>query len=323
VSNGLRALLKGQSAKLGVLAGIIYGVVGRYVAEARIFGDSFMVMSLAFLVLVPTVLGFLTVSSAEAPSRTYRIFAPWVPALIVVLVATAIGWEGAICVYLGLPLILLFASIGGVLGGLEGARRTGVRTAILVLPFLGGSVERHVQAPVRLTETVTRIHIDAPPAVVWPLIASVDSIRPEEQHPALFTRLGFPRPISATISGAGIGAVRRARFERGLVFTETVTDWKPERRLSFTIRPNTDSIPSTTLDRHVTIGGPFFDVLTGTYELTPTQGGRGTELVLRSEHRVSTRFNPYAGWWADRIMRSIQRNILAVHKARAERMTAY
>ena len=319
MKNGLRTILKGHSAKLGVIAGLFYGVFARYVAETQVFGDAFTVMSLAFLVLVPMVLGFLTVNSAVAPSIAYRIFAPWGPALLGVLIAAAVGWEGAICILMGLPLILLFASIGGVLGGLTAARRTDVRTAILVLPFLSGSLEQHVPAPARLTETVTRIHIDAPPAVVWPLIASVDSIRPEEQRPALFIRLGFPRPISATISGAGVGAVRRARFERGLVFTETVTDWQPERRLSFTIRPNTDSIPPTTLDSHVTIGGPFFDVLTGTYELTPTKDGRGTELVLRSQHRVSTRFNLYAGWWVDRIMGSIQRNILTVHKARAER----
>jgi hypothetical protein len=44
--------------------------------------------------------------------------------------------------------------------------------------------------------------------------------------------------------------------------------------------------------------------------------------VLRSRQRVSTRFNFYAGWWADRIMGSIQDNILAVHKLRAERHEA-
>jgi hypothetical protein len=167
---------------------------------------------------------------------------------------------------------------------------------------------------------VSAIDIAAPPDRVWPLIASVDSIRPEEERPALFIRLGFPRPISATLSHPGVGGVRTARFERGLVFTETVTDWQPGTRLSFTIHPNTDEIPPTTLDPHVTVGGPYFDVLTGTYELHPT--ATGTRLVLRSRQRVSTRFNFYAGWWADRIMGSIQDNILAVHKLRAERHEA-
>jgi hypothetical protein len=146
----------------------------------------------------------------------------------------------------------------------------------------------------------------------------VDSIRESERHPALFTGLGFPRPVAATLTGTGVGGVRHATFDRGLVFTETITEWQPERLLSFTIRANTDSIPTTTLDKHVTIGGPFFDVLQGTYQLIPDDDGRATRLVLTSRHRVSTRFNPYAGWWANRIMGSIQRNILAVLKRRAE-----
>jgi hypothetical protein len=72
------------------------------------------------------------------------------------------------------------------------------------------------------------------------------------------------------------------------------------------------------MDPHVEIGGPYFDVLTGTYELQPLEGGR-TRLVLRSEHRTSTAFNLYAAWWADRVMASIQRNILVVLRDRAER----
>src|SRR6185369_1379775 len=98
MKNGLRTILKGHSAKLGVIAGLFYGVFARYVAETQVFGDAFTVMSLAFLVLVPMVLGFLTVNSTVAPSIAYRIFAPWGPALLGVLIAAAIGWEGAICI---------------------------------------------------------------------------------------------------------------------------------------------------------------------------------------------------------------------------------
>ena len=62
------------------------------------------------------------------------------------------------------------------------------------------------------------------------------------------------------------------------------------------------------------------DVLSGTYELQPLPNGR-TRLVLYSEHRTSTSFNPYAVWWADRVMSSIQRNILAILRDRAEGAT--
>jgi len=129
--------------------------------------------------------------------------------------------------------------------------------------------------------------------------------------------MGFPRPVSATLSRPGVGGVRLARFERGLVFTETVTEWEPNRRLSFTIDPNTESIPATTLDQHVTIGGEHFDVLDGTYRIEPV-GANEVILHLSSTHRLSTRFNFYAQFWSDLVMRQIQDNILEVIRHRAE-----
>jgi hypothetical protein len=302
---------------VGAASGTVYGIIARLVANTNAFGGAFAVMSLAFLFCVPITLGVLTVSGADNPSWPYRLFAPWLPSLIVVALVVAIGLEGSICVVMALPVLLVFSSIGGMIGAARPAHHPAVRPVLIVLPFVLGPIEQRSAPPTTFVETTTEITIEATPETIWPLIASVDSIRPSEQRPALFTRLGFPKPISANISGAGIGAVRMARFERGLVFVETVTDWDDRRRLAFTIRPNTEAIPATTLDSHVTIGGPYFDVLTGTYELHPVDGRR-TRLVLRSRHRLSTRFNLYAGWWADRVMRSIQDNILHVHKARAE-----
>jgi hypothetical protein len=119
------------------------------------------------------------------------------------------------------------------------------------------------------------------------------------------------------LSGLSYGiAARLAVSFDGLVFREAVIEWVPERRLQFTI--DAQAVPAAALDPHVTIGGPFFDVLTGTYELHPVSPTR-TMLVLRSEHRVSTRFNICAAWWADRVMASVQQNILGVLKERAER----
>jgi len=109
-----------------------------------------------------------------------------------------------------------------------------------------------------------------------------------------------------------------AKFEGGVLFVETITDWQAERLLRFSIRPETDSIPATTLDRHVVVGGPYFNVLTGTYRIEPQDGG-AVVLHLASELRVSTPFNFYSGPWADAIMRSIQANILEVVRRRAER----
>ena len=105
------------------------------------------------------------------------------------------------------------------------------------------------------------------------------------------------------------------QFREGLfvVLDHQIVAWfgEPERRLAFTLHARADLIPPTTLDSHVTIGGPFFDTLDGIYVLEPLPGGR-THVVLTSRHRLSTRFNVYSGLWSDAIMRSIQANILEI-----------
>ena len=304
-----------RASTIGGAMAFAYGVLARVLADRQML----VVMSVSFFFVVPMVIGFLTVRRHPAPSARFKFFGPWVPMLAVIGTLVAMKLEGWICVVMALPVLLLFASIGGYVGAPMARAGRGALPAVMLFPFLLSPLESRIPEPERRVATVPTMDIDAPPSAVWPLIASVDTIRPEERRPALFLRMGFPRPVAATLSHEGVGGVRIATFEGGLRFTETVTVWEPGRRLRFTIRANGDEIPPTTLDQHVQLGGRYFDVLTGEYELVPLDGGRRTRLVLWSEHRMNTHFNPYAAWWADRVMRSIQLNIQHVHKQRAER----
>jgi hypothetical protein len=217
---------------------------------------------------------------------------------------------------MGLPFLLIFSSLGGVLGALAPVRGPAGAAGAMLLPFLTAPIEQRIPQPIAVHEVRTSIPIKANPGAVWAEIIEVPAIQPGEQRPALFTRLGFPRPVSAALSRPGVGALRHARFEGGVLFLETVTDWVPEQLLRFTIAAQNDSIPPSTLDRHVTIEGPYFDVLSGRYDIRP--GPDGVILELTSELRVSTRFNLYATPWADAIIRSIQENILEIIRARSE-----
>ena len=305
-----------RASVLGGGLAFVYGLCARFLAD----GSGLAVMSIAFCFVVPLVLGALTVWWHPAPSRRFRVFAPWVPTAAAIGTLGLMGFEGVICIVIGSPFLFLFASIGGAMGSAFPRRgREASLPALMLLPYLAWPFEQRIPEPERVVETVTAVDIDAPPATVWPLVASVDSIRPDERRPALFLAMGFPQPIAATLSHPGIGGVRVATFDGGLRFTETVTVWEPGRRLRFSIRANGESVPPETLDQHVRLGGRYFDVLVGEYELVPLDGGRRTHLVLRSEHRLNTHFNPYAAWWTDRVMRSIQLNIQDVHRRRAER----
>ena len=91
----------------------------------------------------------------------------------------------------------------------------------------------------------------------------------------------------------------------------------PTHLMIFSIKANPHEIPSATLDEHVVIGGEFFDVLNGTYELEKL-GVNKYRLHLYSHFQLTTTFNFYAGIWAKWIMKDIQNNILLVIKKRAE-----
>lgn len=302
---------------VGLLSGLAYGIVTRFLMEANRFGALFGIMTVSFLVLVPMVIGYLTVRPHPTPSLGYRLLAPWLPTILSVVVCYAVGWEGTICIVMGLPLLLIFSSLGGVIAAVTTRRGSGAAAAAMLVPFLAAPMEQRLPRHDSIHEVRTSIRIRATPATVWAEIVEVPTITATEQKPALFTRLGFPRPLSATLSRPGVGGLRHARFEGGVLFLETVTDWEPERRLRFTIAAQTDSIPPTTLDRHVTIGGQYFDVLSGRYEIRNTMK-QSVVLDLTSELRLSTHFNLYATPWADAIMRSIQENILEVVRVRAE-----
>ena len=96
-----------------------------------------------------------------------------------------------------------------------------------------------------------------------------------------------------------------------------MTLWEPERKLSFTIKADPEFIPHTAFDEHIIVGGRFYDVLDGTYEIEELSKGVCV-LNLSSTHRLSTRFNWYAGWWSEWVMNQIQGSILEVIRKRCE-----
>jgi uncharacterized protein YndB with AHSA1/START domain len=301
---------------IGAATGLAYAIAMR--ASANRHSPFISVMTLSFMFVMPAVLGYLTVRAHPSPSWPYRLLAPWLPAILSLLSFFALGWEGAICIAMSLPVVLPLASLGGILGAIGKLRFPRGRLVAAALPFVIAPVEQQIPAVNAVHRLESEIAIHAPADAVWEEIVEVPAIAQDEQRPALFTRMGFPRPISATIDRRGVGGVRRARFERGVLFVETVTEFEPGRRLRFTIAAQTDSIPPTTLDRHVTIGGPYFDVLAGEYTIEPRADGSAV-LHLASELRVTTHFNLYARAWVDPIMLSIQENILEVIRRRAER----
>jgi hypothetical protein len=314
------SLLNKRTVAATLAGAVVYGLVARLA-----FSDSLPIavpMTFTFIFLVPLAVGYLAFAGAPPGERRafHAVLVPLAAAVMVLVTVLAVGVEGLICVVMMAPVFMAMALLGGALAWIVRSianrrLRASALLVVLVLPYAAGPLEQRLPQMQSRRVVENRIRIRADEAAVWNQIIRVPAIRPEEYHTTFIHRIGFPRPIEATLSHEGVGGVREASFERGVLFRETVTEWTPLRRLSFTIAA--DSIPTKTLDQHVTVGGEYFDVLDGTYEIVPVAPGE-VELRLWSTHRLSTHFNPYAALWTDFVMRQIQGNILQVVRDRAE-----
>jgi len=310
---------------IGVVTGASYGLFIRWGAQLLPRGQALIVMSVGFLFFLPFAVGFVSVYVVERrqPQSVLMWLALSSTAVLAAIIGTILAlWEELICAVMFAPIGVVCGMIGGVIAGaLVRSRRKQITTiplaCVMVLPLLITPWEHQVFTVLDVRTVESTIDIHATPEIVWRNIERVPRINREELQSSWSQRIGFPNPVEATLSFEGNGGVRHASFEGGVTFTETVDTWEPGHRLAFSIHPETMQIPRTTLDEHVTVGGPFFDVLRGEYVLEPLSNGM-IRLHLTSRHRVSTDFNWYAHLWTDAVMSDIQKKILRVIRNRSE-----
>ncbi|MGV3697278.1 hypothetical protein [Flavobacterium sp.] len=304
---------------------ILFALFIRLAFGSTIMDDFFSVMSWSFFLLAPGGIGalFIYFSPVNAVKNVgYRILGPWIPVVLVIVLTIVIGVEGWACWIMITPLFLIFSSIGGLIAGAFKLRKNKKNeqlnlSVIVLLPFLIGPIENSIPRSNEVYTTYTSIIIDSDAATIWENVTSVREIKPNEDSTKLTAWLGFPKPVKAELDTLAVGGYRKAIFQKGLIFNETVTRYEHEKLMGFKIQANTFEIPSTTLDEHILIGGEYFDMLNGTYKLERIAENR-YKLILYSNFSMRTTFNAYASIWGNWIMKDIQNNILRVIKSRSE-----
>ena len=313
-----------SDVKVSILAGLAYGVVAQLFARTGFFAETLLVMSFSYIVILPFALGWITIQAALPEQRQRWITCITRPIYVVflsMLTAFIVGWEGTICVIMAFPIYIPLAVIGGLCARWFYKNKSKSHSSsfvILAIPLVVGPLETsYVPLPKEIRSVHTEQVLSASPEEIWPHIIRVRRINEPQQ--GFFYRMGFPKPVEATLSHEGVGGVREAKFERGLTFFETITEWVPQKKIRFTIQAHPDTVPLTTLDPHVVPGGAFFEALEGCYEIVPhPKEANKIILKLSSQYRLSTQFNLYASWWADWLMTDIQNNILEIIAQRIE-----
>lgn len=321
-------LFEMRKNKLFLIAKIIaiptlYAIVLRLFFGINTLSDLYTVMSYSFLFCLPVVVGFLTIyfSDIEKVQKLiYRIFMPWIPIFFFFFITLIVSLEGWPCWLMVLPLFLIASSLGGLIGGYYKFKKNNNTLYISIftlIPIIIAPLESLVITNPTVYKAYTYIDIKAPADKIWNNVTRVKEIDEKQDKGWLTKFLGFPRPLKAELNFNGIGAYRKAIFTDGLVFHETVSEYIDKKKMVFSIKVYPQEIPPTTMDKHIVIGGQYFDVLNGTYELEQLNPST-YRLHLYSHFSLTTNFNFYASYWARWIMKDIQNNILQVEKQRAE-----
>ena len=306
-----------------MLGGAAYGLGMRFLFGLWPFGNATAgagPMLVSFLFLVPLVIGVWSISRLPAERRTLgnAFIVPWGPTVLFVTGTAVLAIEGSICIALAIPIFLIMASAGGVLGllVLRFKPPVGATNAVLALPLILGAAEQGASVPDAHGHSSESVHIAAPPERIWHLINDATGIEPSEMADGWAWRIGVPYPVSAVTVQEGDQRVRKLRWQNDVHFDEPILDWTEGRYVRWSYRFASDSIPPGALDEHVQIGGRYFDLVDTSYRLDPD--GDGTRLTIDVNYRVSTRFNWYAAGLGQFLVDDAARTILHFYKRRCE-----
>ena len=302
---------------------LLYGALARFLFGS-VFEGITSTLSLAFIVIVPFVIGMLAVYFAPLEKRAAWQFALGISSLSMFIGATlaaVLVWEAAICVVMALPIMLIMAAGGGLLMWWLLARRdntqgTSFLALFLLLPLAFIPLENQFPVQDSFHTVENQIIINADAQTVWQNIVRVETIRDEERpFSVLFTFFDAPKPLQADMVGEGVGGIRRGQFEGGLQFIEKISVWEPAQRIEWDITPDNANALRAPWSA---IGGKPFAVPQAAYRIERVND---TQVILHlsSTHRLTTRFNDYGALWTQWGMSEFQNYILRIIKARAER----
>lgn len=309
---------KNKLVYLGLLIGVAYALITRFV-----FGEEANLVSLTYLFLVPAVLGIIPLVFADDKQiKSYRtiIFIPWLTVVSAFLMMFLLGWEESLCfLVLGGP-FFMFATIGALIYRLirihKDKKRNTLLTVILI-PFLFSPIEQAINSPSQIYTVTSEVVINSTPDFVWNNIIRVPEIKDNEYQSGYFNHLGVPRPLEAELSSEKLGALRIGHFEDGLTFIEHITEWQPNKKVSFDITVDPTTIRNKVFDQHV-LKGNYFSFVNATYEIEKVND-KQIKLRLASGYRLTSKINFYNKFWGNLFLQDFQDRLLAVIKLRCDR----
>jgi hypothetical protein len=288
--------LKAKVAVQGLLVAASLSVVAVFVSAVVL-----KVYGYGLFIAAPFVIGLTTAYLANRQGsiglgKTWGVVVAGLGLGALALVGVAL--EGVICLALASPLILFMGFVGGLMGHAVALMRRPGRTTLTSFAVMPLLLTGEVLLPPRGDfESVESVDVAATPAAVWD---SVVHMGPIPDAPAVPFRWGLAYPMRGEIFGTGVGAVRRGVFSTGVAY-ERVTEWTPERKLSFVVLSDPPTMRELSPYAHVNaphVNG-YFRTLDARFTMTPLANGK-TRLTLATHHELDLEpalyWMPIAQW---------------------------
>lgn len=304
-----------RSALLGIVVSMMIALV-MLLVSVYAFADYGAALFLGTPILVGAVSAYLYNRPYPRDLGTSLLVAE----LAIFLSGTAVllfAFEGILCLAMLYPIAIVMGLLGGLIGYAVAVmtpnRATALLLPIAMLPLVAGAELAYRPTP--RYEVVSMVEIDAPPQRVWPHVVGFSELPPP---PDWYFQLGIAYPQRATITGHGVGAVRRCEFSTG-AFVEPITVWDEPRRLAFDVESQPPPMHELSPYRHV--HPPHLDgylrCQRGEFRLIELPGGR-TRLEGSTWYEFEMYPQDYWTLWSDLCIHRIHRRVLNHIKELAE-----
>lgn len=303
---------------IGLVAGVAYAFLAMLIVTR--LQES---VSIAYIFIMPIILGAIPVLfSTKEQLKSYwnYLLLPWGITLTFFVLSFVSGFEGMICLVIIVAPFLLLGTLGAFVFRLIKLKREGKQTPLystLLLPFLFLVYESYFPATDQFHTVTTTMEVNADHSKVWDNLKNVKNIQPRELKTHFVHLIGVPKPLNGELDKEGIGGTRSITWEKGIKFQEIIKAWNSGKQFTYDIKVDPKSIPPTTLDEHVMIGGRYFDVVEGGYKIDSIAPEKSL-VKLTCKYRVTTNLNFYSKLWADFILNDFNETILEVIKKRSE-----
>ena len=309
-----------KTLTIGTSLGVLYAFIVMLIVQ-----QVHQTVSIGYVFILPLILGAIPVllsTKDQLKSYINFIITPWLSVISFSLLSLITGFEGIICLTIIIGPFLILGTIGGFIYRLIKLKSKGNNSKklyiSLALPLLFLFGETLITPSDHFETVTTKMIINAEQETVWNNIKNVTDIKEDEIQPHFIQMIGIPKPMNGQLDKEGVGGTRNITWEKGLKFKETTTKWNDGFGFEYDILVNTDNLLPKTLDEHVMIGGRYFDVIKGSYNIVPINE-YSHEVILTSTYRITSTVNFYGRYWTNFIVDDFQESILEIIKNRCEK----